>query len=325
MKIRFYDPDDEAKQAQQPARALPVHNQPHPQSRGFTLDWVRDLGWRENPFTQLQPKPVHSFIVGQEQTRQAINLFFIKEQRFGTITGERGSGKSFLLEWLEEELAQYADRFDIRRVSGAKQPREIIAAIVEPYEGVFSKYKGESADEFVAFLTSKLKKKLVLLIDDADELGAFESYVHALLTATPAIVVLAGARPKAVKDDALKLKLSPLPAHDAIKLVEKRIAAVGGSAIRPFTNRLLEELWTAAKENPSTYLSFLSETAMKIALKQVIIDEESPQEFLLRKQEGKEKAEAKPADTKGEKSEKGDKRAKNNKNHYDELIAGLAK
>jgi hypothetical protein len=314
VKFRFYDPDEKPAEQEHPKHAEPVTI--HVQKKGFTLDWVHDLGWRENPFTQLTPMPVHEFMVNQDATRQAINLFFIKEQRFGTITGDHGSGKTFMLQWLAEELHPYKDRFEVHYFDAAAcTVEQFTEKLTKHHSSFFSSYKGNSPEKLVHFLEGKLKHKLVILVDNANDLGALDHYYKALYAKMQAVIILAGTKPAQLAEDSLNATLVQMSAHDASKMVEKRIGKVGGAGIKPFNHRLLEEVWVAAKCTPKTFLDYCNETAMKVALKQIIIEEESSAPV--------ERAAEKPVKD-SKKSVKIDKKAAS-KNQYDDLIAGIVK
>lgn len=331
VKFRFYDPDEDEKPSRPASR--PSYNAFAPEVpvgsskpiSGLTLDWVHSIGWRTNPFTQLSPKPAHAFLVGYESQRQDINLFFIKEFTFGTVTGESGMGKSFLLQWLSEELAGYGNRFETHLIDARNGVAAFTSAIVSKHETLLKKYRGASPAEFLQFLKQNVKnpKRMVILVDNADELGDLEPYLLAIMDNNLGSVILAGKKPKPLADDKLRVRLTSTDWQDALKLIEKRVQAVGGSSYKPFTPKLIEELWSASKGNFVLFFGFASETAMKIALKQIVIDEEAPEEFLLRARS------TPPDDSKNSKSKSKDsddkKGGKKQKNIYDDLISGLAK
>jgi hypothetical protein len=317
MKIRFYDPDDKPKTP--------------PVSKGFTLTWERDLGWKQNPFTELTALPAQQYIVNQDAAREAANLFFIRSATFGTIRGGQGMGKTFFLTWLAEQLAAYGDTFLVYRFTGNSSVEDFTSALTKPYAGVFSRYSGETPQEFVEFVREKRKKQLVLLIDDADSLGTLEPYVRATVEHLGARLILTGIRPPALFPDTLNVQLTAMTPADALKLVEKRIAAVGGTSHKPFTPTFIKEVWGAANANPATFLVYCNETAMKIALKQVVLQDEFSAENLVEAA----KTEEKPAKKTAKKTAKKKSAAKaapetpkpvaKTASQYDDLISGLVK
>jgi type II secretory pathway predicted ATPase ExeA len=239
---------------------------------GFTLHWVHELHWRQNPFTQLSVKPAHVFIVNQDAARQQINLFFIKEKQFGVIHGPPGSGKTFMLTWLAEELQPYGDRFMVYGFEGNAPTTTIIEKLVAPHQTLFHKYKGSTPEELSAFLLARSRRKMVILVDNADELTDQTAvYYKFLLAHNNAIVILTGAHPPALAREDMSVPLPPLHAKDVLKILERRISAVGGSGYLPFVENLVEELWRASGNNLKRFFEYCNETAMKVALKQLTI------------------------------------------------------
>lgn len=361
VKFRFYDPDDEkprkavsredadaivagavgelpkakelvaasveeTPEMEEPAAKVDAKPAPKPsgEKRGFTLEWISELGWSGNPFTEAQPRPAHEYIVDQETARQEINLFFIKGSGFGTITGEKTSGKTFILAWLAEELAQYQDKFTIYTFTGGTTPAQFSHEITRPYAKLFSKYHGKTPEELAAYVSLKSMRKLVILIDDADTLGALERYLAALVTDGHAIVVIAGTKPKAFLKDELGTKLRAFFAKDALALLEKRIVAVGGSGIEPFDEKLAQELWKASKQDVPTFLRYCHETAIKLALKQLTLEKTAQDK---EHEEAHAKTPAKKVAKKGAKAKEEPKTEKDSrkKSPYDDLISSLGK
>ena len=76
-------------------------------SKQFTLEWFKEFGWLNNPFKLEIFNPVDRYLAGLEKERQKLNYFVIENYRFGTIRGDKGSGKSLLLLWLKQSLSDY--------------------------------------------------------------------------------------------------------------------------------------------------------------------------------------------------------------------------
>jgi ABC-type cobalamin/Fe3+-siderophores transport system ATPase subunit len=70
----------------------------------FVLDWQKKLGYKQDPFVAQPSKNVGDYIVGREKERENLNLFIIKQEKFGILHGPKGSGKTTLLLWLERQL-----------------------------------------------------------------------------------------------------------------------------------------------------------------------------------------------------------------------------
>ncbi len=256
VKIRFYDPGADGKLHPKKTTAS---------SGGITLNWIAALGWKANPFT-IRTIPTYRYFVGQEAARQAINLFFIRERRFGTIRGASGSGKTMLLQWTAEELAPYADKYDVHLLDASRPLPEQLLSLTDRYQGLFAKFKGHSPSDVIQFLKARTKRKLVLLVDNADNLGSLGAYIHALFDDLEAVVLLAGKNPESFAEDLLHIELAPLQPSHAIQLLERRIAHVGGKGIAPFTVGELEEWWPQANANVASYLHKVQEHAVHKAL-----------------------------------------------------------
>ena len=336
VKFKFYDPDDEkaGHKTSQPAPSVPsaAMTTSAPQASagasqsksGFTLHWIHELGWRMNPFTELRAKPAHVYVVNQDTARTHINLFFIKEKQFGTISGGPGSGKTFMLSWLAEELQPYGDRFCVCGFDGSAAAETVISKVCSPFESFLSKYKGESPEELSAFIASKAKRRLVILVDNAENIPEKSlAYYKQLLTQNQAIVIFAGQSPPKISADDLQVTLAHLTPQDCEKILERRIAAAGGRGIEPFNSTFVAELWKASKNSLNTFMSLCNETAMKIALKQFVPPPQpepvTPAMTSAATEKAPKQKAAKSAPPTVRQEEQAQKRA------YDDFISGLLK
>ncbi|MFQ5620625.1 MAG: AAA family ATPase [Candidatus Nanoarchaeia archaeon] len=92
--------------------------------KGFTLDWYKELGWRANPFEDKVLKPISYFITGYAEERQKLNYFIIEKQPFGTIAGDKGMGKTALLQWVMGEMKRYKSRTRALYIKGSDLTRK---------------------------------------------------------------------------------------------------------------------------------------------------------------------------------------------------------
>ena len=173
----------------------------------FVLDWYHVFGWEEDPFRDIILVPSNYFTVGYESEREKINSFIIKDKKLGSISGERGTGKTTILKWLDFELNKYKSRIisfyiDCKQLHSDK---DLLKKIIGPlldlneklinsfYTGLdiplvlkglgnhepkflerfFSKpYLKLDSEEIIGFIESKLKgKRLTLLLDDVKYLS----------------------------------------------------------------------------------------------------------------------------------------------------------
>lgn len=298
MKISFYDPDKDRAHQQRDGSS-------------FTLDWVGELGWKNNPFELDE-----HLIAGMEDERQEINLFFIKKRRYGSITGPTGSGKTTLLNWLSDELSAHSDyrvvKIDASRIPDASHLR---VALADTVRGFFSRGKDLSLDELLDVLEQKAKKHLVVLVDDSQHLDDQQVRVLDGVLGLTASVVCAGSRqPGIAADDSLQITLGERTVKEYRLILEQRIQAVGGEGMHPFTVSVVERM-AEETDNTRDFLSLAHETAIAIALKQVTLEGDEPEEKVA------EDAEKKASKRKKKNSSgvKGRERTK-----YDKLIESLS-
>lgn len=335
VKFRFYDPDDDKLGEPVKERPIPEELSKHPVKTlkqepraGLVLDWIHELGWRKNPFT-MQATPSHAFVIGQDAARQALNLFFIKQRTFGTITADHGLGNTFMLRWVQEELERYPDRFTVCVIDASTSQLSLSKQLAAPYEKLFAKYKGHVPAELAAFLKPKLKKRLVILVDNADLLADLEPLLLVLMKDCGSAVIFAGTKPVLFALDELKVTLAKLHPKEVVALLEKRIAAVGGRGIEPFDAKLVDELWKLSEHNLASFMNYCDETAVKLALKHVELPtEEKPEKEKTGKEKsGKNEAKKSGAKHKDALAEKEfeEKKQERQKSVYDSLIEDLVK
>lgn len=132
----------------------------------FTLDWYKELSWKSNPFDPMLLKPVEGLIAGREEERKKLNLFVINRHAFGSISGEKGVGKTMLLHWLRVQLVRHEDKVapDYINAKTVQTARDLLRNILEPtlnlYEKTISKlYFSMSAKNLKPYLMQKLANR----------------------------------------------------------------------------------------------------------------------------------------------------------------------
>lgn len=272
VRIRFYDPDEEDHpHARKADAASPKASDLI--GRGYGIDWVGQLGWRENPFIPFTARPAQMYFVGHDAARKSISDFLARGEHLATVTGELGIGKTMFLAWLTEELGKHPRDYHVVNLVSRESPEEITKKLAAPYRGLFSTYTGETNEELAEYLTSKEKKRrIVLLIDDAENLGENEALINALLDAPNISVVIAGERIPKLAVKPLHIPLTPITPLHAEELIEARIRGVGGRGLRPFTSRVVADLWKAAQGDPTRFFHYAEETAMRAATGQIDLE-----------------------------------------------------
>lgn len=247
---------------------------------GLVLDWQKKLGYTRDPF---DPKvsPASHFLVGVEDLQERINLFIIKEERFGTICGEHGTGKSLLLQWINEELAP--QRSHAQQLVDAKVTKheeiitELLSSRLSFFERKFSGILKESPSAQQKALLQRLAKeqKNVLLIDNAGSLNKHDlAFFSEVITKTPTHVIFADIEEKLKKLDLHdtftdKLKLE-MPLYDKTQLetlLQHRIEGFGGTGTFPFDQDEVNTLIKKSDHNPAKLLQLARERAIELSIK----------------------------------------------------------
>ena len=281
VRIHFYDPDTEEHPIEKRERAgKPSESAANLLARGSGIDWVGQLGWRENPFTPFPVRPAQQYFVGHDAARKSISDFLARGEHLAVITGVLGIGKTMFLAWIAEELTQREREYRVVTLTAMDSVAAATLALVKPYKGVFSGYSGETNEELAEYLTKKEKKRLVICLDDADQLGTLEPLLKALLDSSRISIIIACERIPSLSLDAVLIPLSSLAPLHAQLILENRIRGVGGRGFEPFTSRAIADLWKAAQGDPTRFLKYAEETAMRVSTGQLNLnekDEDAPE------------------------------------------------
>ncbi|MBR9693111.1 ATP-binding protein [Candidatus Woesearchaeota archaeon] len=248
---------------------------------GFVLDWQKKLGYREDPFIERPKKKIIEFLVDREEERERLNLFVIKQERFGIIQGVRGSGKTTLLNWLSQQLRFSFFTLKVVRISGKPVTssklffKTLLDAALNPIEKTMTKpHEKLKKDELTPFLLQKLRKKRVLIIIDDAQLLAKENrhLLQDILHTCPGGQVLL-ALERVLKEhesygkDELKVVLEDMPTAALRDLIQKRIELVGGYLTHPFDKDELNKLVVRSKKNPVRLLTIARDRAIELSIK----------------------------------------------------------
>ncbi len=262
------------------------------QQKGFVLEWDRALGFSQNPFVDKVLTPTSHYIAGYQDAREKLNLFVINENTFGVIMGSSGIGKSFMMQWLFEQLSAFKAKLLPIYISGdskSQQPilSDIVVALMSAYERTVK--KGQLAltlEGFASWIKKKAdRKKLVLLIDGAKRVAVKDIQLFNLLfKAMPALIIVAETKEGYEKsifsriskmadikaeyfEDTLKLTLEGLSFEEAREMLQKRIEAFGGHDISPFHDPMLKALHKRAEGNPKELLELCKKKAIELSVK----------------------------------------------------------
>ena len=278
-KARSYVPTETLKQFYH------KKSKPKPQLKGgFVLDWNSIFGWWGDPFQEKVLEPIEEFFIEEIKKKNKINLFILKTHRFGTITGDEGSGKSILLKWIREELDHHKKKLaicfisDPRKSSGSYFIKDLIRPVTGTCQRVFKRpYEKITKDSIVQYMSMKIKDKtLFILIDDAEKLTKYQvEILNNLLESSLSIQILVAGEKDFIKNthlgtnekDMLKISLKTLSFEHTEKMILKRITYFGGEKIFPFTQKALKKLYDKARGNPKKLLNLCHERSMQLSLK----------------------------------------------------------
>lgn len=250
----------------------------------LVLNWQRKLGYQKDPFDTNIPTPVKKYIIGTEHLQERLNLFLIKEEQFGTISGEKGCGKTMLLRWMDEELAP--QRSHMQQYMDAKvmhAPDTIVSTLLKNRLSLlekglrkFMKGKKDPRQQLLQHLAKE--KKTVLLVDNAGYLNDAGIALFAEIkekTRTHIIFADTAERLKrlglgdAKLHDTLKLALPTYTGQHCHDILQRRIEGAGSSETYPFSEQEVQRLAKHADNNPTKLLQGARERAIELSLKTV--------------------------------------------------------
>ncbi len=236
---------------------------------GFVHDWKKVLGYKSDPFVQWPRKRAQEFIVNRDRERERLNLFIIKNERFGILHGSRGAGKSLLLRWLAEEVRQKVFFIDAEQAQHFTNTLfEIVVPVVE--RRVRQVREKLSPDVRRSLLIERLRKRrFLLLIDNAQHLTKEgKALLQELFTACPEgqFLFVLERLVKEYESWPFLLELGEMSVASLKELIAKRIALAGGVGTHPFSEKELEQLITKAKKNPAKLLTLARERAIELSL-----------------------------------------------------------
>ncbi len=177
---------------------------PIPLPKTFTLDWYKELGWSQNPFTTENLEPIDHFITGCEAEQQRLNYFIIEGFQYGTITGGSGQGKSVLLSWLAYELSKYRNRYRVVRIDCKKiKDKEFVKLLTDGILGIHEKalihgYYKSGIEKLFARIAVRIKKDYTpddtlykrIATGNYEDIKSIEKFVRDKLSQKPLILLL---------------------------------------------------------------------------------------------------------------------------------------
>ncbi len=273
----------------------------------LVLNWTRLFCWHDDPFKDALLYPIDEFFVLDKEKRSGINHFLIKGEAYGTITGDKGSGKTAFMHWIAWELGAHHPEVvpcfidcSGKKVNDIELTKQLIYPFLNMYQKTVSRpFEEMNAQEISTYLKSKVgEKPFVLLIDEPYNIS--EKGIDILLalqkTGMRFQFIIAGEKEELKKSplgkglkDCLKFELNGLDLSQTALLLKKRIEAVGGEGTYPFDQQTLKMLKDHARGNPLEILALAKEKAIQLSIdhKEEIVEQQ--QEILKAREEAARK------------------------------------
>jgi hypothetical protein len=271
----------------------------------FVLDWQKKLGYSGDPFVERPVGSVADYFVDREPEREKLNLFIIKQLRFGIIQGAKGNGKSTLLAWLKAELEQHHQVRvllfdDPKTLAGPRLfPQQLLDTQLNLLERVTKQHEKLKPEEQEQLLAKKLGAgRALILVDNANELATENQRLLQRLQqrCTGLQVILALERVlkeyEAFGEDSLGIALEELPENVLFTLIVRRIALVSPHGVYPFDEPDLKKLVASAKRSSVKLLSLCQDRAIQLSLKAGPPPQETKRPEEAKKQEETKKQES---------------------------------
>ncbi|MFA4844914.1 MAG: ATP-binding protein [Candidatus Margulisiibacteriota bacterium] len=234
--------------------------------------WSQKMGWRNNPFT-LDVHP--ELLTGYEKEVKEVLGKINSHSGHILISGPLGIGKTTLLRWLAGQLP----KGEYHTVYIPRPPIEfnqLVAHIFQSLGYSYEQAKKESDLYNLGQLRKKMKKHLVLLLDEAHEFTIeIERPLRTLGDIDGVNLVMAGL-PETL--DKLKNEIQPLYERLVLKvtldhlefeelkeLIKVRVESVGGRGSRPFTSAALAKIFEISRGNPRQAIK-LCDNAVSLAI-----------------------------------------------------------
>ena len=248
--------------------------------------WLSRQGWRDNPFN-FSVRP--DLFVGYSEQAQVIQTAIYSNQKLILLLGPTGSGKTTLLKWIDRRLVGH----DV--IFLAKPPvksEDFIQIFNQKYAGGFLFFRDEATSLFDLpdFLNRRLKRPLVLIVDEAHEAPTdVLEWLRVLSDQVRKMNLVLSALP--IFEEQLSEKLETLKRRISVKteilsltketmedMISKRMKAVGGE--KYFTPAMLTYIWEQSAGFPREVLRICSKAVEKAADIGADIDQISPEVFV---------------------------------------------
>jgi len=234
------------------------------------IHWIQKQGWSHNPFIfSINP----DLFVGYQDQINRLTSAIDEKQRLILLIGPTGSGKTTFLKRIEQVL----DEDFIYLNKPPKTIDDLLWIFNRKFTtGFIFKNKARGIHHLTDWLNSKIKKHLVILVDEAHETSQdILEWFRVISDQVENITVVLSGLPSF--EDMLRRKLETLRARAAVKiellsltkeamieLIRKRIESVGG-AEAPFAPEVLDYVYERSGGFPREVLRICDSMISKAA------------------------------------------------------------
>jgi len=215
---------------------------------------IKDWGWSANPFTlKIEPK----LFVGYEEQVKALLKHVEDRHKIALLVGPTGAGKTHALKWLDGCLGNNTARMYL-----AKPPQkseDFVRIFVDHFgTSLLARLLGREPSLYTlaGWVNGRLKgSPFLLLVDEAHETNKdVLEWLRVLVDQIDSVSLVMAGLPnleQKVRDElptldqriTSRVTLTALTKDDTRLLMQKRIEAVGGAGIKPFTDGALDMIY----------------------------------------------------------------------------------
>lgn len=217
-------------------------------------EWFSKYGWDADPFTfKIYP----NIFIGYDEQVAAVKTHLAENHKIALISGPTGSGKTTLLKWLSATSGVKGFKF-LYLSKPPNQPEQFVEIFTECFplnfiERLFRKITLFNLANYVNKKTRR--KKFVLLLDEAHEtsrdtlewLRVLTDQIDSMSLVVTGLPVLEQRLKQELETlnqrITTRVRLDALSQSETLQLIKKRIEAVGGKDIKPFTEEAVKAIY----------------------------------------------------------------------------------
>jgi len=236
-------------------------------------EWLRQLGWSENPFT-LKISP--SLFVGYNEEIKKMAIHLREGHKVAMVLGSTGSGKTTFLRYVEDKVK---DEYKTLYIAKPPQTDELVDLFLNSFKpSIIERIlgRGVKLHDLHVYLNRKLKgRKFLLMIDEAHEsdVSTLEwlrticdqvEGMQMILAGLPTLEDLLRKNLETLRSRIVtKIELVTLNKEYTRELIRRRIESVGGRDILPFTDDVVDEIYKRTGGFPREVLKMCNDLVQR--------------------------------------------------------------